>query len=455
MILEGIEAEFEGAELGDRRLEYRLPKIAKALQYDPDVSIPEALQDDASVEGTYRLLRNKGVFFNGILSGHYQQTIERAAEHKCVLAIHDTSPFKFSGGEDRQNLGPMGGKRYGFFGHFTLLAAVGKPVVPLGVLAFEAVVRSPKDEKPKEGEEGSEFARWARNVRTTEQRLGGRCSVIHVMDREGDDFGLMAEMIENAQRFVIRSRHDRFVGFGDGLRVSHMLATTKATVKRTVVVSKRGSKNELFDRKQPARETRVAKLALSAIKTTIKRPQRMKDGPETIEVNIVQALEIDPPPDCEPVHWKLATTEPIATRSDLEHVVDCYRARWTIEDFFKAIKTGCAYEKRRMESLHTLLNTLAILVPIAWRLLLLRTLSRQTPDVPAKRALTKTQLAILAKRRYGGLPARATVREAMLAIARLGGLLKQNGEPGWIVLGRGFEDLLKLEEGYLAAKEDI
>jgi hypothetical protein len=31
-------------------------------------------------------------------------------------------------------------------------------------------------------------------------------------------------------------------------------------------------------------------------------------------------------------------------------VVDHYRGRWTIEEFFKAIKTGCALEARQLES---------------------------------------------------------------------------------------------------------
>jgi hypothetical protein len=49
------------------------------------------------------------------------------------------------------------------------------------------------------------------------------------------------------------------------------------------------------------------------------------------------------------------------------------------------------------------------------------------------------------------LPADATVRQAMLAVARLGGHIKNNGEPGWAVLGRGFHKLLAREEGWIAA----
>ena len=43
----------------------------------------------------------------------------------------------------------------------------------------------------------------------------------------------------------------------------------------------------------------------------------------------------------------------------------------------------------------------------------------------------------------------------MLGIAGLGGHIKNNGDPGWIVLGRGLDKLLAFEEGYrLATAQD-
>ena len=39
------------------------------------------------------------------------------------------------------------------------------------------------------------------------------------------------------------------------------------------------------------------------------------------------------------------------------------------------------------------------------------------------------------------------------AIAALGAHIKNNGPPGWLVLGRGFDTLLTLELGWLAAKD--
>ncbi len=36
-----------------------------------------------------------------------------------------------------------------------------------------------------------------------------------------------------------------------------------------------------------------------------------------------------------------------------------------------------------------------------------------------------------------------TAHEALLAVAALGGHIKSNGPPGWLVLHRGFQDLLR------------
>lgn len=46
-----------------------------------------------------------------------------------------------------------------------------------------------------------------------------------------------------------------------------------------------------------------------------------------------------------------------------------------------------------------------------------------------------------------------TIREAMLAVAGLGGHLPSNGDPGWLVLGRGMHDLLLLELGWRAREQ--
>jgi hypothetical protein len=97
-------------------------------------------------------------------------------------------------------------------------------------------------------------------------------------------------------------------------------------------------------------------------------------------------------------------------------------------------------------------NTLALFLPIAWRLLLFRSLARLPSPPPAAQVLTTTQREVLESVQGRRLPDSATAADAILAIAALGGHLKWNGDPGWQVIGRGYEKLLLLEEGWLAAR---
>ncbi len=135
----------------------------------------------------------------------------------------------------------------------------------------------------------------------------------------------------------------------------------------------------------------------------------------------------------------------------MEAIVDAYRARWLIEEWFKALKTGCAHENRQLESLDALLTAFGLLAPVATRLLALRWNARNGPTQPASTILSDDEISclrLLEKRKRRRLPARPTVADALLAIARLGGFLTQNKTPGWLVLGRGWEGFQKMFSVY-------
>ena len=74
--------------------------------------------------------------------------------------------------------------------------------------------------------------------------------------------------------------------------------------------------------------------------------------------------------------------------------MDVYRARWIIEDYFKALKTGCCLERRQIESYDALRKVLAILAPIAWRLL---GLTRQDSKRRPTWAFSTLELELLSK----------------------------------------------------------
>ena len=202
------------------------------------------------------------------------------------------------------------------------------------------------------------------------------------------------------------------------------------------------------------RDRRTANLSFSGRPLTIKRPKNIPAGnlPAQIALNVVHIWEPAPPEGEEPVEWTLLTSEPISTAEEIRTVVNYYRTRWVIEEFHKALKTGCAYETRQLTTYHSLVVALMIFLPIACRLLFLKSLARTDPDAPASRFLSETELDVLrtfSKRvRLGPKP---TIFDVTRAIAGLGGHLKRNGNHGWITLSRGMEKLLSLTEGWEAA----
>jgi IS4 transposase len=295
-----------------------------------------------------------------------------------------------------------------------------------------------------------ESLRWLRQLEAVEtQREGFEC--IHVMDREGDMFDLMALALRLNARFIIRGGKERALANEAGL-VEDFLAQTKPRTYREAEVSVRTPRRQelIKPRSGAARQQRIARLAIGSHSLELRRPWVSRVAESSIKINIVHVWEPEPPKDQDAIEWVLFTTEPIDTAEQLQTIVDHYQARWIIEEFFKALKTGCAFEKRQLESFHALSNALVVFSVVAWRMLLARAIAREHPDAKATSVLSPTQLRLLQHRlKLPKLP--RTAKDALYAVARLGGHLKRNGDPGWLTLGRGFERLLLLETGWDAA----
>lgn len=440
-----MSAELAGAELGDARLSKRLCSLADQLAARPSASFPKAF-DDAELEAAYRFFGNDEVTPEAILAPHLRQTARRAAEAARIIVVHDTTAFEFGGQSKRAGLGHLiRPAAQGFFGHFSLALSADGTRTPIGLLAVETVFRLKKRIGHKNwspDQSLGESARWLRAVEASEAVLNGQARAIHVADREGDQLALLQALADSDRPFVIRSRHDRRLAEGEEVRLRAAAVAAKVTFRREVPLSPRpkilGPKGE----RHPARRHRIARLSFAA--TTVELDQ------SSLRLNVIHVFERKPPKGEPAVEWFLITNLPIGTDEEIAFAVDCYRARWTIEEYFKALKTGCQYEKRQLESAHSLLNALAILAPVAWRLLLLRQLARAPNRAPASDALTAKQLEVLRAVAKRPLPRKPSARDAMLAVAALGGHLKNNGDPGWLVLGRGMHDLLLLELGWRA-----
>ncbi len=460
-----LSEELSSAAFGDQRLSRRLGAIVAGAARAPEKSFPQMARSDGDLEGTYRFLGNEDVTPERILEPHYRATCDRLRGIGAGLVVHDTSTFTF-GGDHREDFGWVSNRSVGFYGHFALALSADPSHLPLGVLGMSVVSRSQKwgeGEKKTEQEQhenpNREFRRWGQMVRAVEERAGVG-AVIHVMDREADSYELFAAMMKSGARFVIRMAYDRVLAPpwpADPRTLTTAVEQAKDVLQREVPISARRATGLTSKQRKihPPRAARVAKLHFRAATVSLKRPvdQRASDLPDSLSVNVVDVREVDAPEGEEPISWRLVTTEPVTMVDQVAAVVDHYRGRWTIEEFFKAIKTGCALEARQLESKRSMLNALAIFAPIAWQLLTLRSVARNASSTPATVALTDDQLQLLrASSVRVKLPLVPTVREAMLAIAGLGGHLKRNGEPGWLTLARGFRELLVMEAGWLAQK---
>jgi hypothetical protein len=431
----------------------------------PGSSFPEALVTEAELEGFYRFVSNTRVTASGILAPHVQATVARAAEQGTVLAAHDTTEFQF-GGEARKDLGEVKKAGSKLLAHFCLCLSSDGYRDPLGVLAMKTWVRDGSPTPTSLRKKGasyaaaqavpSEYTRWRESVEEAERVVDGKASLIHLMDSESDDFGLLCFMQDKGYRFVMRSCRDRKLdanatGSLRGEKIKAFVARAEVRAVRKIKLTRRKMRPIVLGmgkRDQP-REARIANLSFSATTVVIRRPKFAAETlGDTVSVNVVSVKENNPPAGMEPVDWQLFTSEPIETAEQILRIVDAYRGRWPIEEYFKALKSGCVFEERQLESRATIVKALALFVPIAWVLLRMRAASRSPIKTSIATVLSDAQITILKKET--GLPLRrnSSAADAYLAVARLGGHIKNNGPPGWQVLGRGYATLLMLVTGF-------
>jgi hypothetical protein len=442
--------EMAKAELGDARLSVRLGLIVGAIARGPGKSLPKALVSEAALEATYRFMSNEAVTADAILAPHLAATCDRVEQAGVVLAIQDTTECAFAG-ESRRGLGRLSERRKGFHAH-VCLAVKADDGTPLGVLGARTWCRphQPPGRKKRatykhRTRDTKESDRWIAMAESVEASTRTRARVIQVMDREADFYRLEARLVDLGAEFVIRASHmDRKLA--DGRTLDDATSDVQILLKREVVLSERlPSRNNTA---HPRRIRRMAELAAGATTIRVKRSWSIheRQGPE-FDLNVVHVWEPNPPVGQPPVEWTLLTTLPTTTETEIAFVIDVYRRRWLVEELFKALKTGCQFEKLQLESAAALLNAFAVMLPVAVGLLALRDVARTRPDAKASDVLTDLQIKILHVHEHTRKMPLETARDAMLAVGRLGGHIKNNGDPGWLVLGRGYEDLLALEAG--------
>jgi hypothetical protein len=444
-------AQFGECLLGDERRNKRLVGLAMQMAARPDGSTPDQTESWADCKAAYRLFSEEDVSFGEIVAPHCRQTRAAGSAGSVKLLISDTTELDFGRHRSVTGLGPTGnGGGLGFFLHSSLMIDAATRQID-GLAGQKVFYRKPKSSSKRHNNSRRRSAEresivWGQLI----DEIGSPClgmKWIHVCDRGADDFEVFCRARQQQCGFVIRAaRLNRKVLNAEGkkLRVDEVLRELPLRGIRKIAVK--------ADRKSPAR-TAVVELRYSTI--FIPRPRVLTPwlkehaSREPLKTGIVELREPSPPKGITPLRWVLYTSDSVNTVGDAETAIFYYEQRPTIEDYHKALKTGCRVEHRQYAKASRLERVTGVLSILAIRLLQLKTTARETPDRPAHEVAPARWVEVLKRVRRKPAAHVMTIREFIRELAGLGGHLgrKSDGEPGWITLWRGVEKLLLILRG--------
>jgi hypothetical protein len=425
IMCEGIAAELERIDLGDKRLNKRSQRLIEALAANSEASINSACDGWGDTIAAYRFFDNRAVEPDLILKPHIEATKKRMREHPVALVIQDTTETDYTSHppDDARCLNTE--DRFGLYDHTHLAATPdGLSLGVVGVEYFDRAAESLGETKERRNlpiEEKESF-RWLKGYRLASQ-LARDCPETHVVsvaDREADIYDIFVESKENAESvdFIIRAKMARSTPERDP--DSGPAAYRK--VRDEVSASELRATRTLDLRGTPKRKARKAELEVRAIQVTVKPPHARPNLP-SVTYNVVFVEEVNGPNDGTDVSWLLITTLPIATLEDIFRVVDYYVARWIIEVFFRVFKTGCRVEEIQLEKVARLKNCLAFYKIIAWRIMYLTYMNRECPSLPCDAVFDDCEWMsvwrVVTKKELPETP--PTLAEFMKLLTRLGG----------------------------------
>ena len=392
------EQEFGGAQLGDTRLSRRLVASASTKAKAPSRAFCGAAKgDQAAMKGYYRMIEQpdtSAVTMSNILAPHRQQTARRMMAQKTVLCLQDGSELNYTNLDSCTGLGELkanqtGAKTYGLNLHSTL--AVTSNGLPLGVLKAQCLAPKPKsaDDKRKPSqipiEEKKTFV-WIEHHRDLVALAGTmpQTRLVDVCDREADFFELFDEQRNNpGVDVLIRAQHDRNLKEAP---FKLFAAVRQAPIEGhiQVPIPKQSARTKKSRQKARAvRPKRLADLTLRYRQIELPAPEYYADRPP-VTVNLIHAVEENPPANTDAVEWFLLTTVTINSATDIEQCLRWYTLRWRIEDWHRVLKSGCSIDKLMHETAERLRRAIAINLVIGWRIMLMTLMGRETPGLPAE-----------------------------------------------------------------------
>lgn len=423
--------QFGQCDLGDVRRTQRLIKFATQVAGNPSSNTPMQTEKWADCKAAYRLIDQPAVTFQAITEPHFQLTKTEATGF-CLL-LHDTTEIDYGYESGKAGLGFVGSGSDGFHLHSALV------VLPDGQVLGLAGQRIRHRKPAPRGESRAERLR-----RDRESLLWGKlidqvgpppdnAKWINVCDRGADHFEVFCKMLQNRHNWVNRASHLKRNVLYQGQRIILAKVVDQLPLAGNYTLSYRTAEKGM---REAEMEVRYGRITMP--KPQLQSPWLKATGITTINMNLVIAKEVNPPKNVKPLNWLLLTSLPVNRFEDAWKIIEYYERRWIIEEYHKALKTGCSIEKRQYRTKDRLEAISGLLAIVAVRLLQLRSAATTDPQQEAKKIIPSIWLtALRALRPHATIE---TVGQFYRQLAGLGGhlLRKGDGNPGWLTIWRGF-----------------
>jgi hypothetical protein len=283
-----------------------------------------------------RFLRNRSVTSEE-MSRHAGDLTSGRVAGRDVVAVQDTSELVLGGrGAAAAGYGVVGkgSRTRGLLLHPVLAVEAGSGAL-VGLVSMQIWNRAEGVRAPRRRRETSakESQRWIDGARQAGAVLSQANSITAVSDRESDFYELFARRPDNVE-LIVRACQNRRIeapaGRAEGLMFGFIDEQPEQGRFATIIPA------------APGRPERRSELAFRFAPVALRRPLHGADPrlPPTVGLTLVDVRETSAPAVGKLVHWRLLTTHPVETCLQARRVVDLYRQRWTIEEFFRALKSA-------------------------------------------------------------------------------------------------------------------
>jgi DDE family transposase len=400
-----------------------------------------------------RFLRNGSVTATEMAAHAAARTAARAAGRDVVM-IQDTSELALGGRRAKANgYGPVGkgGALRGLLLHAVLAVDAGTGGV-LGLVDARVWNRKGGKVTDRRSRKTSnkESQRWLDGTMRAGEVLAGAAHITAVSDRESDIYEHFARRPDNVD-LIVRACQNRKIETDDTDQVNLLFSHVDDLPEQ----GRFGVKIPAA----PGRKARTTELAVRFSRVVLRKPLHgaAADLPATIALTMVDVRETSTPQDGKPIHWRLLTTHAVTNLDGARRIVELYRMRWTIEEFFHALKTaGFDIEAADIGDPKVMIKFVAAVTVAAVTVMQLVKARDGTTDQvladafdPADQPILEALSAHLEGKtaRQKNPHPKGSLAFAGWVVGRLGGWTGYYGKPGPRVMREGLDDFQRIKYG--------